>query len=133
MPLIVAAPGAKANGRSTESLAELVDLYPTLADLCGLRAPDYLDGQSLRPVLDDASTQVKDAAFTQVQRGKFAGYSIRTSRWRYTSWDDGKQGAQLFDIQADPGETKNLAADPQHAQSVAELAQRIRAYAAESP
>lgn len=130
VPLIVAAPGAKANGRATQSLAELVDLYPTLADLCGLKAPVYLDGDSLRPVLDDPTVQIKDAAFTQVERGKVASYSIRTPRWRYTAWDDGKQGEQLFDMEADPGETKNLTLDPQHAQTVADLAQRLRAYAA---
>jgi choline-sulfatase len=130
VPLIVAAPGAKGNGKSTASLAEMVDLYPTLADLCGLKWPDYLDGASQKPVLDDPAKSVKDVAFTQLGRGDFQGYSIRTPQWRYTSWDDGRRGEQLYDMQADPGETTNLAAEPKHADTVAELRGQLRAYAA---
>ncbi|MCA9203298.1 MAG: sulfatase [Planctomycetales bacterium] len=129
VPLIVAAPGAKGRGKATESLAELVDLYPTLADLCGLPAPDYLDGNSQRPVLDDPRTAVKDAAFTQVRRGQSHGYSIRTPRWRYMLWADGDDGEQLFDMQADPSEAKNLVDDARYASTVAELKQRVLAYA----
>jgi uncharacterized sulfatase len=108
----------------------MVDLYPTLADLCGLEWPDYLDGASQKPVLDDPAKSVKDEAFTQLGRGDFQGYSIRTPQWRYTSWDDGRRGEQLYDMQADPGETTNLAAEPKHADTVAELRGRLRAYAA---
>jgi arylsulfatase A-like enzyme len=111
----------------------MVDIYPTLADLCGLPAPGYLDGTSLRPVLKDPSGSVKDAAFTQVRRGSFHGFSIRTLRWRYTLWDDGRQGEQLYDMQADPGETSNLAADSRFAATVAELKQRVRQYAKNTP
>jgi uncharacterized sulfatase len=121
VPLIVAAPGAKGNGRSSASLVELVDLYPTLADLCGLPAPSYLDGVSLRPVLDDPTRKVKEAAFTQVTRSGFHGVTVRTERWRYTEWDSGRKGAQLYDHNADPKELKNLAADPAYARTVAEL------------
>jgi arylsulfatase A-like enzyme len=133
VPLIVSAPGAKGNGKATKSLAELVDLYPTLADLCGLPAPAYLDGKSQRAVLDDPAKSVKDAAFTQLRRGNFNGYSIRTLRWRYTLWDDGQKGEQLYDLQADANEMTNLAADPQHAGTVAQLRQRLREYAASTP
>jgi arylsulfatase A-like enzyme len=130
VPLIIAAPAAKGNGRSTRALAELVDLYPTLADLCGLPAPDYLDGASLKPVLQDPSKTVKDAAFTQVRRGNnFAGYSVRTDRYRYTFWDNGAKGEQLYDMEADPGETRNLAGDPKYAAVVKELRTRVQAYA----
>jgi uncharacterized sulfatase len=130
VPLIIAAPGAKGNGRSTAALAELVDLYPTLADLCGLKPPAYLDGKSQRPVLEDPTRSVKDAAFSQVRRGeKLHGYSVRVGRWRYTEWAEGRQGTQLFDEQADPKETTNLAADPRHAQTVAELRKRLGDYA----
>ncbi|MEX0678086.1 MAG: sulfatase [Pirellulales bacterium] len=133
VPLVVVAPGAKGNGSKTASLAELVDLYPTLADLCGLGVPDYLDGASLRPTLDDPSESVKDAAFTQLRRGDYDAYSMRTPRWRYTLWDDGKKGEQLFDMQADSGETANLVADPKLADTVAELRKRVREYASGSP
>lgn len=133
VPLIIAVPGAPGNGKSTTALAELVDLHPTLADLCGLSAPAYLDGTSLKPVLEDPSRTVKEAAYTQVRRGDFHGYSIRTARWRYTLWDRGDKGEQLFDMQADPGELRNLASDPQHAGTVEELKGRIRTYSANSP
>ncbi len=110
-------------------MSELVDLYPTLADLAGLPAPAYLEGASLAPVLADPARTVKDAAFTQVWRGESNGYSVRTERWRYTAWDEGRQGEQLYDMSADPGETTNLAGDRQWAATVAELRQRLREYA----
>jgi choline-sulfatase len=128
VPLIIRVPGAAGNGKSTDSLAELVDLYPTLADLCGLKTPEYIDGVSLKPVLENPAATVKDAAFTQILRRKTEGYSVRTPRWRYTSWDEGREGEQLFDMQADPAETTNLANDPQHAQTVSELRQRLQRY-----
>ena len=60
-------------------------------------------------------------AFTQVWRGQFAGHSVRTERYRYTEWNDGKQGAQLYDYEADPDESLNLVNDPKHAKTVDEL------------
>jgi iduronate 2-sulfatase len=129
VPLIISAPGKAGNGRRTMALSELVDLYPTLAELSGLSAPDYLDGASLVPVLTDPARTVKDAAFTQVRRGEANGYSVRTDRWRYTAWDEGRLGEQLYDMAADPGETTNLASDPRWAATVAELRQRLRNYA----
>lgn len=120
VPLIIAAPGAQANGRTARGLVELVDLYPTLAALCGLSAPAYADGTSLQPMLTDAGASVKSAAFSQLTRdGKTDGWSVRTDRWRYTEW--GGSNAQLFDLQADSAETRNLAADPALAATVAEL------------
>jgi arylsulfatase A-like enzyme len=125
VPLVIAAPGATANGKATTALAELVDIYPTLADLCGLKAPAYLDGMSQRPVLENATKWVKGAAFTQVQRGMFPGYSVRSGKWRYMLWDGGKKGEQLYDLENDPAETTNLAADPKHAEVVKELKAKI--------
>lgn len=130
VPLIVARPGATIGGAASAGPVELVDLYPTLADLCGLSPPAYLDGTSLRPALDDPSRSVKEAAFTQIRRGSFDGYSIRTARWRYTLWDDGRRGEQLYDMQSDPGEATNLAADARHVETVAKLRGQLRAYAA---
>jgi choline-sulfatase len=124
VPLIVAAPRAKVRGRTTTGLAELVDLYPTLAGLAGLTTPAYLDGVSLAPLLDDPAARVRQAAYTQVRNG----YSVRTDRWRYTEWADGTAGAQLYDMSTDPGETTNLAGVPAHAATIAEHRRLIAEY-----
>jgi uncharacterized sulfatase len=125
VPLVIAAPGAKGSGKTAKSPVELVDLYPTLADLCGLTAPEYLDGKSLRPMLDDPAKSVKPAALTQVARGNFHGLSVRTERWHYIAWDYGDKGAQLYDHTADAHELTNLADDPKHAATVAEMKQLV--------
>ena len=121
VPLIIAAPGQKARGKVSPRTVELLDLYPTLADLAGLTPPNNLEGASLRPLLNDPKAKWTRPAFTQVQRAGFPGYSVRTERWRYTEWDDGAKGAQLYDHDQDPHELKNLAADPKHAKTVAEM------------
>jgi iduronate 2-sulfatase len=124
VPLIIAAPSAKARGAAARGLAELVDLYPTLADLAGLKPAGPLDGVSLAPMLQNTSATVKDAAFTQARNG----YSIRTDRWRYIEWADGEQGTQLYDMNADPDETTNLAGEARHAETVKELRARLAVY-----
>ena len=96
-------------------------MYPTLADLAGLKAPANLAGASLRPLLLNPDAAWDRPAYTQVERGGFPGRSVRTPRWRYTEWDEGKQGTELYDHDADPKEMKNLAADPQKAAVIAEL------------
>ncbi len=121
VPVIVATPGQRTKGQGSPRTVELLDLYPTLADLCGLTPRHKLAGQSLRPLLDDPKAAWDKPAFTQVWRGGFAGHSVRTERWRYTEWDDSSKGAQLYDYQNDPGEKNNLADDTKHAQNVAEL------------
>jgi len=148
VPLIVAAPGMKGNGRSSPRVAELIDVYPTLAELCGLTPPEKLPGQSLAGLLADPQQARDKPALTQVFRGGggggkargkkakesakqdggggFAGYSLRRERWRYTEWDEGRRGVELYDHDADPQEYTNLAQDPKHAQTVKELSQRLQ-------
>jgi iduronate 2-sulfatase len=118
-PLIIWAPGAKGMGKPANGLVEFVDLYPTLADLCGLTPPpgQELAGVSLRPLLDDPTKPGKSAAFTQ--RGQ--GRTVRTDRWRYTEWDEGRKGVELYDHSNDPLEYHNLAGDPKRAARLAEL------------
>lgn len=126
VPVIVAAPHQKAKGKGCARTVELLDLYPTLADLCGLPPPHALAGQSLRPLLDDPKAVWTKPAFTQVWRGSYPGHSVRTERWRYAEWDDGKRGVQLYDYQNDPEELRNLAGDPRHAAVQAELKALVR-------
>lgn len=125
VPLIIATPDHKPgrdSGQKSESLVELIDLYPTLADLCGLKPPDNLAGKSLRPVLIDPTVQVKTAALTQHCRPAYPaagetpaamGYSMRTDRYRYTEWRDFESNRllarELYDHSRDPGETFNVA------------------------
>ncbi|MBI3881633.1 MAG: sulfatase [Verrucomicrobia bacterium] len=121
VPFVIVAPGAKGNGKASPRTVEFVDIYPTLADLAGLTPPDNLGGKSLKPLLADPKAKWDKPAFTQVWRGSFAGHSVRTERYRYTEWDGGKQGTQLYDYDTDPQEFHNLANDPKHAGTVAEL------------
>ena len=118
VPLILSVPGMKNVGQASDSLAELIDLYPTLAGLCGLAKPAHLKGQSLAPVLDDPKAKVRQAAFTVSNaRGKIPGHkgpkplghTIRTGRYRYTEWGGGKHGVELYDYKTDPDEYTNFA------------------------
>ena len=129
MPLIIAAPGLR-QGKHTSKPVELLDLYPTLADLCGLKPPANLEGQSLRPLLTDpAGKDWTKPAVTQVWHNKKSwGYSIRNERYRYTEWLEGKAGRELYDHSTDPNEVTNLADIPQHAKTVAELSTQLKPF-----
>lgn len=121
-PLIIAAPGMK-GGQTTRSLVEFVDLYPTIAEFCGLSMPHAAAGVSLKSVLQNPSVSVKDAAFTLVTRGpKLYAQSIRTSRWRFNLWSDGQ--TELYDHVADPEELHNVSA--KHTDVVSELTVKIK-------
>jgi uncharacterized sulfatase len=120
-PLIIAGGTMKSAGKSCPRTVEFVDIYPTLLDLCGLPAPSGLAGRSLGRLLGTPDAPLSRPAFTQVQRGKVAGRSVRTERWRYTEWDEGKQGVELYDHDADPGEWHELSRDAKAAATIAEL------------
>jgi uncharacterized sulfatase len=121
VPLIISVPGQKTAGQMSPRTVELVDLYPTLADLTGLTPTKGLEGFSVRPLIEDPKATWAHAAYTQVQRGNFPGYSVRTERWRYTEWDDGAKGRELYDHETDPKELHNLADDPKAADALAEM------------
>jgi uncharacterized sulfatase len=121
-PLILAAPGMK-SGQTTHSLTEFVDLYPTIADFCGLPMPHTSAGTSLRPVLVDPNATTKAAAYTLVSRGpKLHAQSIRTARWRFIRWSDGP--TELYDHDADPEELHDVSA--QHADVITELTAQLQ-------
>jgi iduronate 2-sulfatase len=142
VPLLIVAPGQGTSGGIANSPVSHIDLFPTLAELCGIEAPSNLQGQSLAPMLRDQSATGRGWAITQVTRprserrrnatagtrndGPFFGYSLRTPRWRYTEWAEGRQGRELYDHEADPRELTNLADDPVHAVTVEKLSRQLR-------
>ncbi len=122
VPLIISVPGKKTAGQASTRPVELVDLYPTLAELAGLTPPKHLEGFSLRPLIDDPQAAWSHPAYTQVQRGANSpGHSLRTERWRYTEWAFGAQGQELYDHSNDPQELHNLAKDAKYADVVAQM------------
>lgn len=113
VPLIIAAPGKQGNGKKSRALVEFLDIYPTLATLCGLQAPPELEGSSMTPLLDSPQQAFKPAAFTQIAFEKIRGLSVRTDRFRYNTWRGLGDGEELYDHQTDPGEFTNLVGKPQ--------------------
>ncbi len=114
IPIVFVAPGVAKPNTSTGQLAESVDIFPTLTELAGLPAPDGpqpRDGVSLVPVLKDPAVRVRDHAYHAYPKGKL-GRAIRTERYRMVAWgtpEDNSVEYELYDYQADPLETVNLA------------------------
>jgi len=149
VPMLIVAPGVAAKGAVAKTPVSHIDIFPTLTELCGVKAPTNIQGQSLVPMLKDPNVVGRGWAITQVVRGggkaraavtkdvssednRYFGYSLRTLRWRYTEWDEGNQGRELYDHDADPNELTNLAKKPEHATTVAELSKQVRIAATET-
>ncbi|MGB4710408.1 MAG: sulfatase [Fuerstiella sp.] len=115
VPMIVRVPGLTKDGTRSEALVELVDMFPTLVELCGINGPKELQGKSLAPLLKDPNAKGRSAAYTVVSRGKALGRSIRTQRWHYGEWGSADQ-AELYDLINDPHEDNNLASKPRFAE-----------------
>jgi len=115
-PLLIRVPGAAGNGNPCAQIVEFIDIYPTIAELCNLASSLNLPGQSLMPLLEIPTTQWDGVAITQILRPNderfekpVMGRSIRTNRWRYTQWNEGRAGEELYDHQSDPHELNNIA------------------------
>ena len=125
VPFIVSVPWMnKQHGKGTKHITELIDLYPTLADLSGLKAPKNLHGASMVPLLENPSSDdwKKDLAFTISRSG---GESIRTHNWRFTHWGFGASGMELYDLRNDPSEFTNLARDSDYSTTLKKLKKKL--------
>jgi arylsulfatase A-like enzyme len=123
-PLLIRAPG-HARIR-VESVASLLDIFPTLMDLAGLPKPAGLDGVSLAPVLNDPTEVVRTAAISRW----FDGATVRTQRYRYTDWRDESgniKARMLSDLDVDPDETRNVSEEAEYTEVVEELSALITA------
>jgi iduronate 2-sulfatase len=119
VPLIIHTPGAKGNGRSSTRIVQSLDIYRTMAELCGLPVPAGVEGKSLAPLLNDPRANWEEPAFSiWSEDGKTVhGTAVRTERWRYAEFGkDAAHGAMLFDVHADPMELTNLAEDAKFAE-----------------
>ena len=150
VPLIISVPeGEGVRGEESDRIIELVDLYPTLADLSDLPVTQELSGRSLKPLLLDPDAKWDKPAFTQIgisrtvrPRGKgitelsgfvaphyypenSMGKSVRTERWRYTEWDNGRHGIVLYDEENDPDEFINLAYDKEYKEQIKNLSKLL--------
>jgi len=120
VPLIISAPGRKGRGRRTRAITELVDVYPTVAELCGLTPPARLEGKSLVHLLDNPAREHKATAHTQLDTPQAQGRAVRTDHFRYIRWGSASEtGEELYDHRRDPREFRNLAADPAAAPELA--------------
>jgi arylsulfatase A-like enzyme len=131
VPLFVSVPGASSTGQFSDSLVELVDLYPTLAELCGLEFPGHLEGQSFGHVVFAPDAQARTEAYSEFSRNGARGRSIRTDRFRYIEWRDQKSGEvvarELYDHSNDPGENVNVAGEAEFAKIVLKLSEQLAA------
>jgi len=137
VPLILSVPGQQNAGRECGRLVELVDVYPTLADVCGLKTPVGVEGISMQPLLLEPNRPWKHAIFSQYPRdrnshrhrshGDIMGYAVRTERYRYVEWREWETkdivARELYDHTVDPRESRNIANQPAHDETMMRLAE----------
>ena len=123
VPLIIKVPG-KAAG-VCNSLVEMLDLYPTIGNLCGIDVPDHVQGKDISKMLDDPSHTVHEFAFSVAPMRK--GFLIRTDRWAYIQYkEDASGGMELFDMESDPKQFTNLATSPEHQSIVSKMKRHLK-------
>jgi iduronate 2-sulfatase len=131
VPMIISDPDLP-KGTRTNALTEFVDIYPTLAELCGLPVAEDLEGVSVVPLMEDHKKRWKKAAFSQYPRPKnMMGYSMRTDQYRYTEWIDKKTSEvkfrELYDLKNDPLCKESIVFKPENEKLVAELHEMMQA------
>lgn len=118
VPLIIAGPGV-VRGHSSPRLVELVDLFPTIAEMTATGTPPKLEGRSLSPLLSDPQApRDRPARTVVINNERSSGVAVRTERFTYVEWNDGQRGVELYDRTKDPQELRNLAAEPSQAPAV---------------
>ncbi len=132
VPFLMAGGPVEARGTVCRRPVELVDLFPTMMESLGLPAPPGLDGDSLLPLLRSPIAAWDKPAYTVVTRGGKLGRALHTERYRYTEWDEGKLGIELYDHNSDPNEYHNLAFEPEHQALTRELTATLRRLSARS-
>jgi arylsulfatase A-like enzyme len=128
VPLVISWPGRIRPARS-DALVSLIDLLPTLCDLAGVEAPGGIDGLSLRPVVEGRAGKVREMVFAEYygkQAWRVPIRMVRTARWKYVRYLG--YGEELYDMDADPGELRNLAREPRAAPERADLARELDAW-----
>jgi iduronate 2-sulfatase len=126
VPLTIVMPQSAQAGQACARCVELIDLYPTLCEACGIKSPARLEGRSLLPLLAAPTAPWEHPAYTLAVHEGAMGRSLRTERWRYTEWADGVNGRELYDQDADGENYRNLADDPAQQATITALQQQLR-------
>ena len=127
-PLIVAVPGQEKRGIKCNALVEFVDVYPSLADICGLPMPEGLEGRSFKPLLYNPKSFIKETGCSWYPKGGYQGVAMRTDRWRFVEWRKSSQPNvyELYDHRNDPQENENLANKPQYSETIRMLSRKLQ-------
>lgn len=119
VPFMIRAPQYSKAQTKSNTIVELVDIYPTLADLAGFEIPSHIQGKSLKPVLlGDEDVYQGEYAYTVVTRGEELGRTLRDQKWHYTKWPEGEE---LYNLQKDPREVNNLSNNPEYQSKLVEM------------
>jgi iduronate 2-sulfatase len=126
VPLIIKVPGKEPG--VCHSMTEMLDMYPTVAELAGIKYSEHLQGKSLVKTLDDPDYTVRDAAFSMHRRNGEFSYLLRTPKWAYIQYDeDAGSGMELFDLEYDTKQYNNLANNPQYLDIVQNFQKKLKA------
>lgn len=142
VPIIIRYPDQPNKGKQAHGIVELVDLFPTLCEISGIEVPEYMQGSSLVPLIENPERQWKRAAFSQFHRrpkvsadGKrYMGYAMNTKKYHYIEWYDwdpvnGRKGQlrniELYDREKDPHEKVNIAQNEALSSTVKELSSQL--------